>query len=128
MRRGEPRAALRGELHIDGTRSIAEGWARKYLFERGPGEAPLEILVGRVDGRLFAMHTLCPHEGGRLAEGPLCEGRYPRCPLHLYQFDPESGAAREVECDPATVFRIEEEGDQAVIRPMPPGVGEREPA
>jgi len=112
-------------LVVEGTRSIAEGVARKFLFERGPlqagqaGEPPLEILVGRVDGRLFAMHTLCPHEGGRLSEGPLAEGRYPRCPLHLYQFHPRTGAALDVECEPATVYPIEEQGDRAVIRGVP---------
>jgi len=60
-----------------------------------------------------------PHEGGRLSEGPLAEGRYPRCPLHLYQFHPRTGAALDVECEPATVYPIEEQGDRAVIRGVP---------
>lgn len=115
-----PWIASREALEVLDTRSIAEGFARKELFERGAGEPPLEILVGRTGGRLFAMHSLCPHEGGRLSEGPLSEGRYARCPLHLYRFDPASGAALEVDCDPATVYPIEERDGRAWIRP-PPG-------
>lgn len=112
------------ELHLPGTDAIEEGFARKFLFERGAGLPPLEILVCRVDGRLFALHSLCPHAGGRLAEGPLSQGRYPSCPLHLYKFDPASGEALAVECEPATTYAIEEHGGAAVLRgprrPEPP--------
>ena len=105
------RDPLAGEQRLVGTETIPEGFGQKFLLERGGDLPPHEVLVMRIDGRLHAMHTLCPHAGGRLAEGPLTKGRYPSCPLHLYKFDPESGAALEVDCPPATVYAIEEVGD-----------------
>ena len=104
------------EHHIEGTETIREGFGQKFLFDRPGDEPPHEILVMRVEGKLHALHSLCPHAGGRLAEGPLAEGRYASCPLHLYKFDPENGSAQDVECDPATVYEIEEQDGEAVIR------------
>jgi nitrite reductase/ring-hydroxylating ferredoxin subunit len=65
------------------------------------------VLV-RLRGKLLALDSLCPHEGGRLSEGPLWEGRYVHCPLHLYRFDPRDGRAIGVECRPARVYRVRE--------------------
>ena len=50
----------------------------------------------RVDGELHALDALCPHEGGRIHDGPLAQGKYAVCPLHNYKFDPRTGEA--VEC------------------------------
>lgn len=96
-------------VRIPGVARLPEGEARKVLVpaER-PGEPPLEILLVRREGRLFALDTLCPHEGGRLAEGPLWEGGNVSCPLHLYRFDPRTGKAVEVDCAPATTFPVRE--------------------
>lgn len=75
-----------------------------------------ELLLCRVRGRLHALDTLCPHEGGRLAEGPLVEGRYAFCPLHLYKFDPRDGRAVEVDCAPARTLPVREVDGVAEVR------------
>jgi nitrite reductase (NADH) small subunit len=105
-------------VRIPGTARLAEGEARKVLVPE-EGSLPREVLLVRRGGKLHALDTLCPHEGGRLNEGPLVEGRYAWCPLHLYRFDPETGAAIEVECAPATVYRVREEDGAAVLE-LPP--------
>ena len=71
---------------------LEEGHARKVQY-RLPSGAVEEVVLARVEGALYAADTYCPHEGGRLAEGPLMEGRFYHCPLHLYRFDPKSGAS-----------------------------------
>ena len=72
-------------------------------------------MLVRLDGTLHALDSLCPHEGGRIAEGPLWEGRFAYCPLHLYRFDPRTGASVDVECTPATRYPVREVGGVAEI-------------
>jgi nitrite reductase/ring-hydroxylating ferredoxin subunit len=96
-------------VRIPGSARLRDGEAKKVLVpsERA-GEPPREVVLVRRDGRLFALDSLCPHEGGRIGEGPLWEGRYVACPLHLYRFDPATGAAIDVECAPATTYGVRE--------------------
>jgi nitrite reductase/ring-hydroxylating ferredoxin subunit len=103
---------LRRRVRLPGAASVAEGTGRKVRIPR-EGAPPLEILICRVAGRLRALDTLCPHEGGRLNEGPLAEGRHAVCPLHLFHFDPKDGSCVDVDCAPAKVYRIEEDGGDA---------------
>jgi len=72
------------------------------------GEPPLEVVLVRTGGRLCALDSLCPHEGGRIGEGPVWDERFVVCPLHLYRFDPCTGEAADVECEPATVYPVRE--------------------
>lgn len=50
------------------------------------------IVIGRLEGRLFAFDALCPHAGGpmELAE---VEGAIVSCPLHAWRFDLNNGGA-----------------------------------
>lgn len=100
-------------LRVPGVARLQEGEAKKVRYPHG-GET-VEILLCRVDGLLHALDTLCPHEGGRLGEGPLSKGRYATCPLHLYRFDPTNGASVGIECAPAKVYRVEEKDDCALV-------------
>jgi nitrite reductase/ring-hydroxylating ferredoxin subunit len=96
-------------VRIPGGARLPEGEARKVLVPSERADAPpLELLLVRAGGKLCALDSLCPHEGGRLAEGPLWEGGTVHCPLHLYRFDPRTGAAVGVECDPATTYPVRE--------------------
>lgn len=66
------------------------------------------IAVFNVDGRHYAMRSVCPHQGGPLCAGTVGgtmlpsephryiygkEGRVVRCPWHGWEFDLESGRA-----------------------------------
>src|SRR6185503_12781291 len=96
-------------VRIPGVARLAEGEAKKILVPAArAGDAPHEIVLVRLEGRLYALDSLCPHEGGRIGEGPLWEGRFVSCPLHLYRFDPRTGAAQDVECARATTYVVRE--------------------
>jgi len=96
-------------VRIPGAARLPEGESRKVIVPPvAEGGCPTEFVLARLDGRLYALDTLCPHEGGRIVDGPLWEGRYLTCPLHLYRFDPRSGEAIEVECEPARTYPVEE--------------------
>jgi len=102
-----PRPAKR-LVRVPGVARLPEGEAKKILVPVEDGGAPFEIVLVRLEGKLYALDSLCPHEGGRLAEGPLWDGCHLSCPLHLYRFDPRTGAAIEVECEPATTYVVRE--------------------
>ncbi len=56
-------------------------------------EAEIEgrpVAVCNVDGELFAVGGICPHAGGRLAQGAL-HGPWIACPWHAWEFDCRSG-------------------------------------
>ena len=102
-----PMHKLRQPIEFPEAQDLAEGHAIKLLYPDPGGGPPLELLICRVDGKFFAMDSECPHEGGRMAEGPLMDGRTVHCPLHLYRFEPGSGEAVEVDCPPAKTFEVE---------------------
>ena len=87
---------------------LVEGEAR--TIEVGDlGSDGRQVLLCRVDGKVHALDTECPHnQGGRLIRGPLHEGRYAICPLHNYKFDPATGEAKDVACGAARTYRCEE--------------------
>jgi nitrite reductase (NADH) small subunit len=50
------------------------------------------IAIFRAAGGWYALDAACPHMGGPLADGIVCD-RAVICPLHERRFDLESGAA-----------------------------------
>jgi pyruvate oxidase len=48
------------------------------------------VAVARTDTGLHALNGKCPHQGGPLAEGTICDGAI-RCPWHGYDFAVETG-------------------------------------
>ena len=107
-------------MRIPGVARLAEGEARKIVVPGTDSAPPCELVLVRHEGQLFALDSLCPHEGGRLAEGPLWEGRYVHCPLHLYRFDPRTGAAIDVDCESARTYPVRESDGVAEIElPLP---------
>lgn len=61
-----------------------------------PGEAREFVVAGRivalfhVDGELYALDGICPHQGGPLGKGQL-SGCVVTCPWHGFQFDVRTG-------------------------------------
>jgi len=100
---------------IVGAGRLEEGRARKIEIGDVPAGTGVELILCRVDGKLFALDALCPHEGGRIVDGPLGEGRYVTCPLHNYHFDATNGKARGVACRPARTYRAREVGDDCEV-------------
>lgn len=95
---------------VGGTQELAEGQARR-VDVGDPLAGGTQFLLCRVEGRVHAITTQCPHAGGRILEGPLKDGRFAVCPLHMYGFDPRTGRAEGDVCAKAQVYRVREEGD-----------------
>lgn len=109
------RRLLRGpSVTVPETDRIPEGEARKVAIG-DPLAGGLELVLCRVEGRLHALDTVCPHEGGRIVPGPLIDGRYALCPLHNYKFDPRTGAEARALCRAARTFRVKEAHGSAEI-------------
>lgn len=96
---------------IKGTGKLPEGEARKVdIGDIVAGGT--QVILCRIQGELYALDAECPHEGGRIAPGPLLEGKYARCPLHDYKFDPKSGANVGALCRNAKTYVVrEKDGD-----------------
>jgi nitrite reductase/ring-hydroxylating ferredoxin subunit len=101
---------LRGQgALIRGVDKLPDGQSKRV--ELGDALAGgTEVVLCRVGGRLHALDRLCPHEGGRIADGPLLDGVHLICPLHNYRFDPRTGKAVGVACPDAKVYRVREKG------------------
>lgn len=97
----------RARVHVPDTDRLAEGEARK-VDVGDPAAGGLQVLLCRVEGRVYALHNHCPHEGGKIVAGPLVEGKYAVCPLHGYAFDPRTGKPVGVTCRSARTFRVVE--------------------
>jgi nitrite reductase/ring-hydroxylating ferredoxin subunit len=92
---------------IQGTGKLPEGQA-KCVDLGDPMAGGRSIVLARREGRLYALDRRCPHEGGRIAAGPLIDGKYVLCPLHNYRFDPATGKAVGVSCPDARTYKLEE--------------------
>lgn len=95
-------------IHIGPVGSIQPGEVREVR------EGNLVIAVCNVDGELYAMDGICPHQGGPLAEGYL-SGPYLTCPWHAWEFDVRTG---ELTYDPGVrqhTYRVVEENGELYV-------------
>lgn len=100
---------------IQGAGKLAEGQSKRVEFG-DPLAGGKEIVLCRVGGVLRALDRRCPHEaGGRIADGPLLEGKYAMCPLHGFKFDPATGRAVGVPCSDAKTYKVREVGGDCEI-------------
>jgi len=97
---------------IQGTAKLPDGHAKKVDLGDPLAGTGRSVILCRVGGELFALDQECPHEGGRIGDGPLVDGRLARCPLHEYKFDPRTGKAVGSYCRDAKTYRVrEKDGD-----------------
>ena len=100
---------------IAGVDKLADGHARK-IDVGDPLAGGTQVVLCRVAGELFALDALCPHEGGRISDGPLVQGKYAICPLHNYTFDPRSGKVVRGVCGDAKRYAVKETDGKAELR------------
>jgi nitrite reductase/ring-hydroxylating ferredoxin subunit len=106
---------LRGQgVLIQGVDKLPEGQSRKIAIG-DPLAGGTEIVLCRLDGKLYALDRVCPHEGGRIDDGPLHERRFLMCPLHNYKFDPATGRAVGVACKSAKTYRVRAKGSDCEV-------------
>ncbi|MHA1158303.1 MAG: thiamine pyrophosphate-binding protein, partial [Alphaproteobacteria bacterium] len=72
---------------VSGADDIAEDEVRAVTV----GEKT--VALARYEGDLYALDALCPHQGGPLGEGKVCDGAL-RCPWHGYDFALKNGRGR----------------------------------
>ena len=74
----------------------------------------LEIALFKVDGKICAIHSICPHQGGPLDEGGL-SGNLVTCPWHGWDFDVKTGACSFNDAIKVPVFKVKEEGEDVYV-------------
>ena len=77
-----------------------------------------DLVLVRIGNTIHAMHSVCAHAGGPLAEGTVVDGCI-ECPWHYSRFDLEDGRARRgptVYDQPSYEVRAAEGGGYEVRR------------
>ncbi|MEX0790219.1 MAG: thiamine pyrophosphate-binding protein, partial [Actinomycetota bacterium] len=69
-------------------------------------------------GQWHALQARCPHQGGPLDEGSLCDGAL-RCPWHGYDFALDTGKGVGNELSAATLEVREQDGQVQILAPKP---------
>ena len=77
-----------------------------------------QVALVREGGALFALDGRCPHQGGPLGEGNICEGAL-RCPWHGYDFELKTGKGRGNEHAVEALQVREENGQVEIALPRP---------
>src|SRR4249919_2250009 len=74
------------------------------------------ICVVNVDGKYYAIGSICTHEGGPLADGTL-EGYEIECPWHGSKFDVRTGEVTSPPAsEPEPAYEIKVDGDDVLIK------------
>ena len=94
----------------------AEDFAEGQVQARAVGEK--QVALVRQDGTLYALDGRCPHQGGPLGEGTVCDGAL-RCPWHGYDFDLKSGKGRGNDDNVETLEVRETDGQVEIALPQP---------
>lgn len=73
-----------------------------------------EIALFKKDGKICAIHSVCPHQGGPLEEGGVHEGKV-MCPWHGWEFDIVTGECSFNDSIKVPTFKVKEEGDDVYV-------------
>ena len=65
---------------------LVEGEGKRLIIE------DVDIAVFKVNGKVFALSNVCPHQHTRLIYDGFIENGFVICPLHGWQFNLESGS------------------------------------
>jgi NAD(P)H-dependent nitrite reductase small subunit len=106
-----------------------DGWQRVAALAELADDTPLAVKLGdtpialyRLDGHIYALDDVCPHEFALLSQG-FVEGGAIECPLHQACFDIATGRCLS---GPATVdlrcYAVRVEGGEVFVR-APEGCG-----
>lgn len=73
-----------------------------------------EIALFKMNGKVCAIHAVCPHQGGPLDEGGLTESVV-TCPWHGWEFNVTTGACSFNDAIHVPTFNVKEDGDDVYI-------------
>lgn len=72
------------------------------------------VAIANVDGKFFAINSVCLHHGGPLGEGEL-EGKVVTCPWHGWQYDVTTGKLVQQPSDGVQCYAVEMRGDDVYV-------------
>lgn len=75
----------------------------------------IEFVIVNRDSKYFALYNKCPHMGGSLGDGYMDGEGYLTCPLHSWQFDPESGKGPAGYEDSVPTFELDVKDNEIYI-------------
>jgi len=84
------------------------------------------IAVYRHEGKLYALHNVCKHQGGPLGEGKIIDGCI-TCPWHGYQYLPHNGQSPPPFHEKVNTYNIIIRDDEVWLNPKPNPEGEAPP-
>ena len=73
-----------------------------------------DIALFKADGKVCAIYSMCPHQGGPLDEGGIT-GKNVTCPWHGWEFDVTTGVCTFNKAIHVTTFKVKEEGDDVYV-------------
>ena len=75
----------------------------------------IEVLIYNQNGDFKALYNKCPHMGGSLADGDIDTDGYVICPLHGWQFNPDTGKGPSGYDDSVPTFKVRVAADDVLI-------------
>ncbi|MHB8411428.1 MAG: Rieske (2Fe-2S) protein [Candidatus Acidiferrales bacterium] len=72
------------------------------------------IALANIDGKFFAINSICLHHGGPLGDGYL-EGTLVSCPWHGWQYDVTTGKLAQQPTDGVQCYTVELRGDEVFV-------------
>jgi nitrite reductase (NADH) small subunit len=73
-----------------------------------------DIALFIVEGKVYAIYSVCPHQGGPLDEGGLNE-KHVMCPWHGWEFDVTTGVCTFNDAIKQPTFPVKEDGDDIYV-------------
>lgn len=103
---------LHGFVYICKTSEFEESRAKIFCI----GDE--RIAVYKHEGKLYAVHNVCKHQGGPLGEGRIIDGCI-TCPWHGYQYLPENGQSPPPFKEKVSTYHLKIFGDGVWLNPVP---------
>ncbi|HEV2299012.1 MAG TPA: Rieske 2Fe-2S domain-containing protein [Candidatus Acidoferrales bacterium] len=72
------------------------------------------VAIANLDGKFFAINSVCLHHGGPLGDGEL-EGNVVTCPWHGWQYDVTTGKLVQQPTDGVQCYAVELRGEDVFV-------------
>lgn len=101
-----------GFVYVCDQAEFEEGKAKLFCIDKE------RIAVYKHEGKLYAVHNVCKHQGGPLGEGKIIDGCI-TCPWHGYQYLPHNGQSPPPFKEKVSTYDVAIEGTGVWINPKP---------
>ena len=109
-----------GYSYVCEVNDIEESRAKIFCIDKE------RIAVYKHDGKLYAIHNVCKHQGGPLGEGKILDGCI-TCPWHGYQYLPHNGQSPPPFKEKVSTYDVKIEGTKVWLNPTPYAEGTERP-